>query len=231
MLVIFDCDGVLVDSEVIGCSLHVEHLKSYGVTITLQEAISLLVGRSRTREIIESTYKIRLPDDYKATHGARRRQAFAEALKPVEGIETLLDALEHKAIASNGSMAKIRTSLRITGLERYFPGSSLFSAEMVEKLKPDPALFLYACQKKGFPKEKAVVVDDSVVGLEAAAAAGIRSLAFAGASHFLHGASRDDLCRSGAIAVCDTVEKLMSEISRLDSLKPNGPDRIEGLFP
>jgi beta-phosphoglucomutase-like phosphatase (HAD superfamily) len=150
-----------------------------------------------------------------ATHGARGGQAFAEALKPIKGIETLLEALEHKVIASNGSMAKIRSSLRITGLERYFPDSSLFSAEMVERLKPDPALFLYACQKKGFPKEKAIVVDDSAVGLEAAAAAGIRSLAFAGASHFLHGASRDDLRRSGAIAVCDTVEELKDAITNV----------------
>ena len=215
MLVIFDCDGVLVDSEVIACSLHVEHLKSCGVTITLEEAISLLVGRSRTREIIESTYKIRLPDGYMAMHGARRRQAFAEELKPIKGIEALLEALEHKVIASNGSMAKIRSSLRITGLERYFPDSCIFSAEMVERLKPDPALFLYACQKKGFPKEKAIVVDDSAVGLEAAAAAGIRSLAFAGASHFLHGASRDDLCRSGALAVCHTVQELTDAITNV----------------
>ena len=215
MLVIFDCDGVLVDSEVIACSLHVQHLKSFGVTITLKEAVSLLVGRSRTREIIESTYKIRLPDDYMAAHRARRRQAFAEALKPIKGIEALLDALEHKVIASNGSMAKITSSLKITGLERYFPESSLFSAEMVENLKPDPALFLYACEKKGFPKEEALVVDDSAVGLEAAATAGIRSLGFAGASHFLHGASRDDLRRSGAIAVCETVEELKDAITNV----------------
>ncbi len=215
MLVIFDCDGVLVDSEVIACSLHVQHLKSFGVTITLEEAVSLLVGRSRTREIIESTFKIRLPDDYMAAHRERRRQAFAEALQPIEGIEALLASLEHKVIASNGSMAKITTSLKITGLERYFPENSLFSAEMVGNLKPDPALFLYVCEKKGFPRDRAIVVDDSAVGLEAAAAAGIRSLGFAGASHFLHGASRDDLRRSGAIAVCETVEELKNAITNV----------------
>jgi HAD superfamily hydrolase (TIGR01509 family) len=217
LLVIFDCDGVLVDSEVIACELHVEHLKSCGVSLTVSEAISLLVGHSRTREIIESTYHVRLPDDYERTHVKRQRQIFAEALTPVKGVETLLKTLEHKAIASNGSMAKIRSSLKVTGLDSYFPERSLFSAETVERLKPDPALFLFACQAMGFPKEKAIVVDDSVAGLEAAAAAGIRCLAFAGASHFLHGASRDDLRRSGAIAVCDTVEDLKSEINRLDS--------------
>ncbi len=215
MLVIFDCDGVLVDSEVIACSLHVEHLKSCGVSLALSEAISLLVGRSRTREIIESKYNVRLPDDYETTHVTRQRQAFAEALTPVKGIETLLKTLEHKAIASNGSRAKIRSSLKVTGLDGYFTDISLFSAEMVEKLKPDPALFLYVCQAMGFPKERAVVVDDSTAGIEGAAAVGIRSIAFAGASHFLHGANRDDLCKSGATAVCDTVEELMSEISRL----------------
>ena len=215
LLVIFDCDGVLVDSEVIACALHVEHLKSCGVSLPLSEAISLLVGHSRTREIIESTYNVRLPDDYETTHTTRQRQAFAEALTPVKGIEALLKTLEHKAIASNGSMAKVRSSLKVTGLDGYFPDSSLFSAEMVERLKPDPALFLYVCEAMGFPKEKAVVVDDSAAGLEGAAAAGIRSLVFAGASHFLHGASTDDLCRSGAIAVCNTVEELQSEINRL----------------
>ena len=96
-----------------------------------------------------------------------------------------------------------------------FPRELPVHAEMVDSLKPDPALFLYACEKKGFPKEEALVVDDSAVGLEAAAKAGIRSLGFAGASHFLHGASRDDLRRSGAIAVCETVEELKDAITNV----------------
>jgi HAD superfamily hydrolase (TIGR01509 family) len=209
-LVIFDCDGVLVDSEIISCSLRVQQLNRLGIDITLEEfACSFLGNRpEKTKVILENQYKVKLPSDYHSSHKERRVLAFKDNLKPVNGIETVLKAFPHRVVASNGSRDKINTSLSITKLDRFFPPNNIFSSEMVGNGKPSPDLYLYACDRMGVSTENALVIEDSVFGLKAAAAAGIPSVAFAGGSHFVSEKQKENLSKHPCLAILDSAEDL-----------------------
>jgi HAD superfamily hydrolase (TIGR01509 family) len=183
MLVIFDCDGVLVDSELLSNQALREVLAEIGVTLTLEETMAEFMGRSRahmlrrTQELLGEP----LPYDFGEHYDARRDAAFWQHLEPVEGIEAALDELYDRQIAtcvaSSGDHEKMRMTLGMTGLYERFEGR-IYSATEVANGKPAPDLFLHAATKEGFAPEDCVVVEDSPVGVEAARAAGMRVLGF-----------------------------------------------------
>lgn len=184
-LVIFDCDGVLVDSERIAVRLEVELLGELGWQLTEAEIVERFVGISDAamRVAIEEHLGRALPADWDAQVTPRYRAALAADLQPVDGVLEAYDAIRAAGIAtcvaSSGSHDKIRFTLGLTGLYERFQGR-IFSATEVGHGKPAPDLFLHAADRMGVAPARCAVVEDSRPGLDAARAAGMRALAYAG---------------------------------------------------
>jgi HAD superfamily hydrolase (TIGR01509 family) len=181
-LVIFDCDGVLVDSERIAIKVDAVVLGRLGWKLTEAEIIERFVGVSETdfRRQIESHIGRSLADDWENEFGSLYRDALEAELRPVEGIVEALDAISHDAcVASSGTHEKMRFTLGLTGLYQRFAGR-IFSATEVALGKPAPDLFLHAAARMGAKPSACVVVEDSVPGVMAAEAAGMRVLAYGG---------------------------------------------------
>ena len=181
-LVIFDCDGVLVDTERIAVRIDVRVLAELGWRMTEAEVIERFMGRSdeeMTREI-EAHLGRRLPASWEASFRHLYREAFAAGLEPVPGILEALDAIAiPTCVASSGTHEKIRFTLGLTGLYERFAGR-IFSASEVARGKPAPDLFLHAASRMGIPPAHCAVVEDSRYGVEAARAAGMRAFGYAG---------------------------------------------------
>ena len=197
-LVLFDCDGVLVDSEPIALRLLLETLEAAGLHLSPAEADALFLGRSlaTTREIVAKEYGLALPDT--ALDAMRRAlyAAFRAELQPTPGIAETLDALPCPfCVASSSQPERIELSLTVTGLWPRFRDRA-FSATMVKRGKPAPDLFLYAARALGYAPPACLVVEDSPAGISAAKAARMRVVAFTGGSH---AASEDHRGRVAAL--------------------------------
>ncbi|MFP8884621.1 HAD family hydrolase [Streptomyces mangrovi] len=181
-LVIFDCDGVLVDSERIGVRVDAAVLAQLGWHLTEAEIVDRFLGRSTesiTREI-EDHLGRRLPESWAAEVDPLHKRALAAELRPVDGIVEALDELPYPScVASGGSHEKMRFTLGLTGLYRRFEGR-VFSATEVARGKPAPDLFLHAAERMGADPSACVVVEDSFHGARAARAAGMRVFGYAG---------------------------------------------------
>ncbi|WP_207756953.1 HAD family hydrolase [Nonomuraea cypriaca] len=176
-LVIFDCDGVLVDSERISVRVGTAAVRRLGWSIDEEEYAERFVGSSNEywSEQLGET-----PPGWRERLNAEYAEAIKAELCAVAGIEAALDRIGlPSCVASNGRHATIRRSLEITGLAWRFEGR-VFSAEDVAEGKPAPDLFLHAAATMGALPERCVVVEDSPVGVTAAISAGMRCLAFAG---------------------------------------------------
>jgi len=184
-LVIFDCDGVLVDSEVLSCQCLVELLRRHDVVLDLESAYTQFLGRSGVAILDHYTRLGRsLPADFGAELQASIRGSFARSLRAIPNVETLLRGLDITyCLASSSDLARIDFSLAVTGLRGLFEGR-VFSAEMVPEGKPAPDLFLYAAARMGARPERTLVIEDSVSGVQAAKAAGMRVWGFVGGSHY-----------------------------------------------
>ncbi|MCU4184924.1 HAD family hydrolase [Acidiferrimicrobium sp. IK] len=180
-LVILDCDGVLVDSEKLAVEIESEMLTAMGWPLSPLDVLERFVGRSDayTLQQIEAGLGRRAPE-WPARYAERLTAAFRAHLRPVPGVEAALDALRvPTCVASSGPHEKIRLTLGLTGLLERFDGR-IFSATDVARGKPAPDLFLHAAAAMGADPSACVVVEDSRAGVEAARAAGMRSLGFAG---------------------------------------------------
>ena len=181
-LVIFDSDGVLVDSEVIALTVFANVAAEEGMAISVEEAVRLFRGVKMAECVRE--IERRLGRGVRETFVADVRQATALAfdagLKPVEGIhEALAEIKVPVCVASNGPMSKLTHALGLTRLLGHFEGR-IFSAYEVGSWKPDPGLFLHAAQTMGVDPSRCAVVEDSMSGARAAKAAGMKVLGFAG---------------------------------------------------
>ena len=179
---IFDCDGVLVDSERLAVAIDVELLGGLGWEITAEEVVERFVGRStdHMRAEIEAHTGSALPRGWYDPFQRRLREVFEAELAPVDGIVEALDAIAvPTCVASSGSHEKMRFTLGLTGLYDRFEGR-IFSASEVANGKPAPDLFLHAAERMGAEPEACAVVEDSRWGVEAARAAGMRALGYAG---------------------------------------------------
>jgi HAD superfamily hydrolase (TIGR01509 family) len=184
-LVIFDCDGVLVDSEPISARLLAETLARAGLDLTPTEVDARFLGRSlaSTRAILASDFGLSLTDDALAEMRRRLYAAFRAELQPIPRIADTLDALPCGfCVASSSQPERIEVSLAVTGLWPRFQGRA-FSATMVTRGKPAPDLFLHAARTLGYAPAACLVVEDSPAGIEAAQTAGMRVVAFTGGSH------------------------------------------------
>jgi len=184
-LVIFDCDGVLVDSELIFARVLAECLIAVDFPTTIDEAIGLGFGKNRATlsAAVEARFGQALPDAFFETFGARSAAAFEQELAPVPGVEELLAALPTpRCVASNGRLNRVRHRLALTGLLASFD-PHVFSASQVAVGKPAPDLFLFAAERLGARPDRCTVVEDSIPGVEAAIAAKIPVVGFCGGSH------------------------------------------------
>jgi HAD superfamily hydrolase (TIGR01509 family) len=185
-LVIFDCDGVLVDSEVVAARVLARELAAIGIPRTAEECIVRYTGISMPSMVacIEAELGRRLPADFAERVRAADAAAFTAELRAVPGVREVLARLVHpKCVASSGRLSKMLLTLTLTGLMPFFEPRHLFSAEMVAHGKPAPDLFLLASERMGTTPEHCIVIEDSQAGVTAAIAAGMRVLGFAGGSH------------------------------------------------
>jgi HAD superfamily hydrolase (TIGR01509 family) len=209
-LIIFDCDGVLVDSELLSCGCLSEVLAGYGIDLGVDEALGLFVGRSVAA--VREYYQARgtpLPEAFPAELKASVRRTFATSLVPIEGVGAVLQRLRLPiCVASSSDLDRVALSLRITGLSGYFTGR-LYSSQMVKHGKPAPDLFLHAAAAMGVDPGRTLVIEDSVSGVTAAKAAGMTVWGFTGGAHYASRDGRAILQAAGA----DHVFARMSEFS------------------
>ncbi|MCP2322504.1 HAD superfamily hydrolase (TIGR01509 family) [Hamadaea flava] len=180
-LVIFDCDGVLVDSERIAIRLNIELLAEYGHHATEADIVDHFVGKSlpSIQELIAEWLGRPVPE-WPDLWMTRMTAAHDAELTAVDGIAEALDRIDLPVcVASSGRLEKTRHSLKLTGLSHHF-GDRLFSSTMVERGKPFPDLFLHAARTLGVEPTACVVVEDSEPGVRAARSAGMRCFAYAG---------------------------------------------------
>ena len=184
-LVIFDCDGVLVDSEVISCRAHAETLTRHGYPITPEQVLKRFLGVSdrEARLAIEKEIGRSLPDDLEAQVKAATLKFYAGDLQAIANVGDAIDAIAlPKCVASSGTPEKIRHGLIRAGLfDQLAP--HIFSATQVKRGKPAPDLFLFAAEQMKAKPGRCVVIEDSVPGVTGARAAGMVVLGFHGGSH------------------------------------------------
>lgn len=200
--VIFDCDGVLVDSEEIANRALAGLLTEAGVPTSYDEAVDSFRGRSMDAvlEIAAERMGRPLPFDLSARYYETIKDVFERELKPVPGVIEALDRIDlPNCVASNGPLHKMEVTLRITGMWERFEGR-VFSADEVAAGKPAPDLFLHAAGRMGFDPSTTAVVEDSSLGVEAARSAGMRVFAYA--SH----TTPDDLATAGGQPFTDMAD-------------------------
>ncbi len=207
-LIIFDCDGVLVDSEIVGCRVLADYLCTLDLAITPSDCSAKFIGLSALsiREAVEDM-GCRTPDDFVDHIRAETLSALSYGVEACPGVEAFLtDDLTSRCVASSGMPEKISQSLRLSGLDAYF-GSDVFSASQVRNSKPAPDLFIYASERMAVDPSRAVVVDDSVAGVKAGVAAGMAVVGYCGGSHCApnHGAR---LVEHGAAATIQDMTEL-----------------------
>ncbi len=206
---IFDCDGVLVDSEIIAARVAAECFTAAGAAITAEEMIERFTGMTATK-VTERVFAERgVPEPPDAT--VVRREAIMAALETevtaIPGVDAVLSTLGmKKCVASSSHPDRIALTLRVAGLEHHF-GDAVFSAFQVEHGKPAPDLFLLAAEEMEVDPGDCVVIEDSVSGVTAGKAAGMRVIGFVGGGHCLPDLG-DRLRAAGAEIVIDDMREL-----------------------
>jgi HAD superfamily hydrolase (TIGR01509 family) len=208
-LIIFDCDGVLVDSEVISCRAHAATLTRHGYPINADQVRDRFLGRSLRQASLEVEAALGrpLPDDFHTQLQDELFRAFAATLQAIPHIVEALDAIAQPVcVASSGSHERMRATLGGVGLyDRFAP--NIFSATEVRNGKPAPDLFLFAAAQMQVAPARCLVIEDSVPGVIGAVAAGMKVLGFCGGSHCRPG-DADRLRAAGAAVTFDDMGEL-----------------------
>jgi HAD superfamily hydrolase (TIGR01509 family) len=218
-LLIFDCDGVLVDSEVIVCRVEVQAFAEIGYSIELERFMERFIGKAArdSRAIIEAELGRPLPSDFGAETARRVAEAFARELKPVDGVSEALARLSNrKCVASSSLPDRLAYTLGLTGLAEWF-GAAIFSAAMVARGKPAPDLFLHAAEQMRTAPSRCLVIEDSAPGIIAAKAAGMIAFGFAGAAHCRPGHA-EGLTTAGADLVFNEMRALPELVAKYQNL-------------
>jgi HAD superfamily hydrolase (TIGR01509 family) len=214
-LVIFDCDGVLVDSEPIAMRVLLEGLAEIGYAIGEEAAYERFLGRSlaNMQAVLRAEFGSELPPDRLDRMRQRLFEAYRQELTPIDGVAAMLDRLAiPRCVASSSQMERLRLSLDVTGmLSRFEP--HLFSATMVAHGKPAPDLFLHAAERMAVAPAACLVIEDSAAGIEAAQRAGMRVFGFVGGGHARSAAYRAKLAALAPDLVFDDISRLPALIA------------------
>jgi HAD superfamily hydrolase (TIGR01509 family) len=184
-VIIFDCNGVLVDSEPIAMSVAAEELQRVGLRVTPEIVARYFTGRRPADMFadVEAATGIRLPADFGTRVAARTLDRLKRELRCMPHVERALTWLRGpKAVASSSPLERVQASLECTDILRYF-GDNVFSATNVVRGKPAPDLFLHVAQRVGIVPQDCIVVEDSPAGVAAAIAAGMTAIGFVGGGH------------------------------------------------
>ena len=214
-LIIFDCDGVLVDSEIIAHTLLAQMMTDLGHPMTTAETVQKFAGRSLadTLSLIEANLTRSIPGELGQRYGRLLLERLGGELKPIAGVKAAIAALPYpRCVASSSSLERIRLSLEATGLASLF-GANIFSATQVAHGKPAPDLYLFASSKMGIAPEQCLVIEDSVVGVTAGRAAGMKVIGFTGAAHATPDAAQR-LAAAGACSVISSMVDLPATVER-----------------
>lgn len=218
--IIFDCDGVLIDSEVIHVEEERQLLAEIGLTFEDADYCARFMGLGHKEFLsalgTESQRRlgVPLPADFFETLDARAQKRIESELAPIKGIEPILsDWSRPKAVASSARLPKLRMKLSITALDGYF-GPHIYSADQVANSKPAPDLFLFAAEQIAVPPQNCLVIEDSLNGVRAGVAAGMTVYGFTGGGH-VDSAHGDALRSVGAEAVFADHEALAASLRPL----------------
>jgi len=211
-LIIFDCDGVLVDSEVLSCRCLSQVLAGYGIDLGVDQAIDLFLGRSVTAVLDHYEALGRsIPERFATELKTEVRAAFLSSLGSIEGVNSVLAGLQiPHCVASSSDVDRVSLSLSLTGLAPYF--EQLFTSQMVKRGKPAPDLFLYAAERMQADPRRTLVIEDSRSGVTAGKAAGMMVWGFVGGSHYRSRDGEAMLHQAGA----DRVFGRMADFWRTD---------------
>jgi HAD superfamily hydrolase (TIGR01509 family) len=225
-LIIFDCDGVLVDSEVIAHRLLAQMMGELGRPMTTAACIEQFAGRSLsdTLALAETMLGRPIPDELGQRYGRLLFERLRQDLKPVVGVAAAIAAIPYsRCVASSSSLERIRLSLEVTGLAPLF-GKNVFSAEQVGRGKPAPDLYLFAAEKMAVAPGRCIVVEDTSPGVRAGVAAGMTVIGFIG-SRYLQGDAQQHLTAAGASRVICSMAELPSAITGAVSRGKLSPHR------
>ena len=214
-LIIFDCDGVLIDSEILSNRAEVELLKSFGIEFELGDYMAQFVGKS-TKDVlktIEASHAVQLPPEFRRLAEQQIFTSFKTELQPIPGIFELIDSINMpRCIASSSSLSRLDITLKITGLlDKFAP--HIFSAEQVSRGKPAPDLFLLAANEMQVEPSRCIVIEDSPYGVRAGVQAGMTVLGFTGGSHIQPGHTAR-LLDEGAIDICSDMSQVSNWLNR-----------------
>ena len=215
-MVIFDCNGVLVDSEAVATAVLAEAFADVGLTLNAEAIARRFHGR-RPAEMfaeIERLAGIALPPNFSSRITAKTLRRIRTELRPIPHVAHALTWLRGlKAVASSSPLDRICTSLHAAGLTRFF-GSRLFSASEVAKGKPAPDLYRFAAARMRVDPAECIVVEDSVPGVAASVAAGMTPIGFVGGNH-APGRLASDLVNAGARTVIADMRALKETIAEI----------------
>ncbi|GAA4237093.1 HAD family hydrolase [Postechiella marina] len=178
--IIFDCDGVLIDSETIAIGVMVDMANELGANIPKKGAVTKFKGKSFNlcMDAISKAINKPLPETFEADYRVRTFKAFRENIQPIDGIKDVLENIKLPfCVASSGPENKIELNLEVTGLLPFFE-NKIFSCYTIQKWKPEPDVFLWAAKTMGFKPEECLVIEDSMSGVRAAKAGGFDVFGF-----------------------------------------------------
>ena len=215
-LFLCDCDGVIVDSEVLAERVLTEALSELAPRGEIEALVRASFGLSMSRILAEASarFGLDLPADTLAVLRARSEALLETSVEPIAGVREALEAIDlPMAVVSNSRRASVENSLRRAGVDSIF-GGRIFSAELVAAPKPAPDVYRLACETMGFAPSCTLAIEDSSAGVRAAVAAGVRVIGFTGASHIPPGHART-LAQLGAIEVIGRMQDLPATVRRI----------------
>ncbi len=215
-LIIFDCDGVLVDSEPLSTQAYQNIYGRHDVEVSL-DVFRRCIGMKQTDilELLKTLTGFSLPPESIAELWPETRQLFVGQLQATSGLKDFLDGLAaEKCVASSSGLERINYCLGLTGLSGYFPENQIFSSSMVKRGKPAPDLFLHAAEKLNLAPKQCVVIEDSPYGVQGAIASGMQVIGYTGGGHSepTHGPR---LRQAGAPFVCESWDKVQTTLQGL----------------
>ena len=214
-LVIFDCDGVLVDSERMALEEMRRASRKAGVELTPDEAIDRFLGKTfeSSMQMIEAEFGANPPPGFRADVAAKIMRRLEKELTGIEGVREAVGGVDARVcVASSSGLKRIDLSLKVAGIEDIF-GADVFSAQMVARGKPHPDLFLYAATRMASAPADCLVIEDSVPGVQAAVAAKMRVFGFVGGAHISGDGQAKRLIEAGAELIFDDMRQLPALIA------------------
>ncbi|MES2733060.1 MAG: HAD family hydrolase [Bacteroidota bacterium] len=214
--ILFDCDGVLVDSEIIAANVLIRLLKPFGFEMSLKPFMQQFAGMKDNEILshISEKHSIQLPAYFLHQLEGAIDDTLKEELQAIHGVQLALHTIQlPKAVVSNSPLERVENSLRVAKISHCFD-ERIFTADMAGKPKPHPDVYLYALKKLGLQPDETIVVEDSPTGVTAAHSAGLKVIGFTGASHIMEGHA-DKLIACGASLIVARMEDLSQALHTL----------------